>query len=103
MGRRFRKLFTALLATIAAAFHVIFAVIPLVTADPRNWGPAVVLLYLDYPLFLFFKVTRLCDPLMNDPKSVWLYCILGTAMYAAAGALVGYGIDRIRTRRRLCT
>ncbi len=103
MGRRFPRLFTALFATLAAAFHVIFAVIPLLTAGPRDWGPGVGLLYLDYPLFLFFYLTRLCDPWLNDPESVWLYCILGTAMYAAAGALVGYGIDRLRSTRRLCT
>jgi hypothetical protein len=91
------------LATLAAALHVVFAVVPLFTAGPKDWGPAVVLLYLDYPLFLFFRATSFCDPWLNDSKSVWLYCILGTGMYAAAGALIGYGIDRLRSRRLLCT
>lgn len=98
---RFLKLFTGLFAILAAASYVIFLVIPLLTAGPKDWGPAVVLLYWDYPLLLLFRETRLCDPWLNDAKSVWLYCILGTAMYTSVGALVGYGIDRFRSRRRL--
>jgi hypothetical protein len=103
MGRRFPRLFTGLLAALGAAFHVVFAVIPLVTAAPRDWGPAVALLYLDFPLLLFFRATGLCDPLLNTPESVWLYSILGTAMYAGVGALIGYAIDRLRNRTQTGT
>jgi hypothetical protein len=103
MGRRFPKLFTALLAALAGAFHVFFAVIPLFTAAPKNWGPAVTLLILDYPLFLFFEATKLCDPRLNTGESVMLYSILGTVMYAGVGALLGYGIDRLRNRKQVLT
>ena len=103
MGRRFPRLFTALLGTLAAAFHVVFAVIPLFTAGPKDWGPAVRLLYLDYPLLELFRATMLCDPLLNTSASVWLYGILGTGMYGGFGALVGYGIDRIRNRKQAGT
>jgi hypothetical protein len=103
MSRPFPRLFTALFAALGAAFHLIFAVFPLVTGPPNNLGAAFVVLYLDYPLLLFFRATELCDPLLNTSGSIWLYSILGTAMYAAAGVLVGYGIDRLRSRRRLCT
>jgi hypothetical protein len=94
-----RRLFTALLATYGVAFHLIFAVAPLLTASPRDWGPAVALLYLDFPLFLSFRATKFCDPLLNTSESVWLYSILGTAMYGGFGALIGYGIDRLRNRK----
>lgn len=103
MGRRFSGLFTGLFALLGAAFHLVFAVVPLVTAPPRDWVSAVALVYLDYPLFLFFRATAFCDPWLNDGRSVWLYCILGTVMYAAAGALVGCGIDTLRCRRRVST
>ena len=100
MAGRFPRLFTGLLAVLAAAFHVIFAVISLFTAGPRDWGPAVVLLYLDYPLTLFFKATKFCDPLLNTSAGIWLFSLLGTVMYAGVGALVGYGIDSISERAR---
>lgn len=103
MASRFPRLFTGLLAVLAAAFHIIFAVIPLFTADPRDWGPAVQLLFLDYPLTLFFKATKFCDPALNTPASVWLFSALGTVMYVGVGALVGYAIDTVRNRKQLLT
>jgi hypothetical protein len=103
MGSGFPRLFTGLLVTLGAAFHMVFAVIPLLTASPKNWVPAVAMLHLDYPLFLFFQATMFCDPLLNTSESVWLYSILGTAMYGGFGALVGYGIDKLRNRKQVGT
>ena len=103
MRRPLPRLFTAVLAALGTTFHLLFAVLPLITAAPRDWGPVVVLLFLDFPLVLFFKATGLCDPMLNTPESVWLYSILGTAMYAGVGALVGYGIDRLRNRMQART
>jgi hypothetical protein len=92
-------LFTAMLYTVWIAELSPFCI----TASPRDWSPAVGMLYLDYLLLLFFRATKLCDPLLNTSGSVWLYCILGTALYAGFGAVLGYGIDRVRNRKRVST
>jgi hypothetical protein len=94
-------MFTWLLAAFAALFHVLVGTVPVVTASPHDWGPAVQLSFLDFPIVLLIQFAGL-NRLFEDASGVWLLGILGTAMYAGAGALVGYGIDRLRSRRRLC-
>jgi hypothetical protein len=87
-----------LLATCAALFHVLFGIVPVLTASPRDWGPAVQLGFLDFPVVLLVKLAGL-ERLLEDASAVWVLGIPGTVMYAGAGALVGYGIDRLRSRR----
>ena len=99
----FWKTFTCWLATGGAVFHFLFAMVPFITASPENWGPAVALCHLDYPVFLLFQVTGLYDNRFNDVWGGWLYGFFGTAMYAALGALAGYAIDRLRRRKQLGT
>ena len=89
--RRILKRFTWYFAALGAAFHLFLGVVPVLMAGPKDWGPAVQLFFLDLPLVA----------LLNHPQNAWPYCILGTLMYAAAGSMVGYGIDRLQNRRRL--
>src|SRR5262245_23940506 len=102
MARRFSRAFTWLLAAFAALFHVLFGIVPVLTASAHDWGPAVQLGFLDYPIVLLIHLVG-AGRLLEPASGVWVLGIPGTAMYAGAGALVGYGIDRLRSRRRLCT
>jgi hypothetical protein len=103
MGGPVSRKFTWLLAAFAALFHVLVGVVPFVTASPHDWGPALQLVLLDYPICLLLQVVGL-GRLIEGAGFVWVFIsIAGTAMYAGAGALVGYGIDRFRSKRRSCT
>src|ERR1700704_2643568 len=96
------KRFSWLLAVIAGVFHLVFVMGPFI-ASPHDWVPAVALVMWDLPLALFFRVTGLYDNRFNDAVGGWVYGIFGTAMYAGFGALIGYVIDRLRSRKQAGT
>jgi hypothetical protein len=102
MSHAFSRKLIWLLAAIAGTFHLVFAIGPFI-ASPNDWVPAVALCFWDYPIARFLQVTGLYDNRFNNPVGGWLYGILGTAMYAGFGALIGYVIDKLRRKRQAST
>ncbi len=92
-----RKQLTWILAGIFGAFHLAFVMGPYIVAGGTGEAVGWRMIVLDYPLSWVLQVTGLFEH-MESKAGGLVYGVFGTAMYAAAGALIGYGIDKLRAR-----
>jgi hypothetical protein len=94
-----RKPFTWTLAALFGLFHLAVVMGPYIAAGGVGEAVGWRLLIFDYPITFLLQVTGVMAHL-NDAVGDVIYGVFGTIMYALVGALLGYGIDRLRARRR---
>ena len=101
MGFTQRRKLAALMALLGGALHFVFLAWPFLRARGVGEAAGWPVLIFDFPLvWLQGAGGRWFPALWEIGFSLVYYPVCGTAMYAAAGALIGWVMGSFRARRQ---
>ena len=98
-----RKYVIGITALVFTLFHFVVVVVPVVASRASGEGQAWLVMLFDFPLVLLLSMLPGGGQILynNTAAYTFVFCTIGTLMYAALGALVGLIIDIIRTKRKM--
>ena len=96
-----KKAATIITALVLMCFHFIVVVVPVISSGANGEGQGWAVMIFDMPLVWLLSAIPAGKRVLYEDMTAYtlVFCVGGTLMYGAAGALIGWIIDVIRVRK----
>lgn len=97
-----KRFATLICAGIFALFHLIVVVFPVISSGGSGESQGWLVVIFDMPLVVVLNHVPGGEKILYNDVTAYMifFTVVGTLMYACCGALIGFVIDKIRTRKR---